>query len=88
MPDPDWSDEHVSRANRFVLYVVVAWVALVTLQAVLAPAGPSSVLVTGAAALAATWLLVHLLFSEVDKLVKTRIAEAAEYREESTAESD
>jgi hypothetical protein len=91
MPDPDWSDEHISRANRFTLHVVLAWVALVTLQAILVPTGSIGMLLAGVFALGATWLLVHSLFTQVDGLVKTRIAEAegnAETEDESTAESD
>lgn len=73
---PDWSNEHVSRANRFTLHVVLAWVALVTLQAILVPTGTAGALLAGAFALVATWVLVHSLFTQVDRLVKTRIAEA------------
>ena len=88
MPTPDWSDEHVSRANRFTLHVGLAWVALVTLQAVLVPTGSIGVLLAGVFALGATWLLVHSLFTQVDGLVKTRIAEAESDANEPDAESD
>ncbi len=88
MATPDWSDEHVSRANRFTLHVVLAWVALVTLQAVLVPSGTIGMLLAGVFALGATWLLVHSLFTQVDALVKTRIAEADDSADESAAESD
>ncbi|MCG1001841.1 hypothetical protein LQ368_00020 [Halobacterium noricense] len=73
-----WSDEQISRANRFTLHVVLVWVALVTLQAVLAPTGPIGVVFGGAQRGRATWLLAHSLFSQVDELVKTRIEEASD----------
>jgi len=75
MVDPEWSDEHVTRANRFTLHVVLAWIGLVTLQAIL-PRSSVSLLLGGVAALGATWLLAHSLFTQVDGLVKTRVEEA------------
>jgi len=80
MADPDWSDEHVSRANRFTLHVVVAWVLLVTLSASLADTGGVGLVFLGASTLGATWLLVHSLFTQVDELVRTRLDEAGELR--------
>jgi hypothetical protein len=76
MPTPDWSDEHVSRANRFTLHVVLVWVSLVVLQAMLLPTGSIGMLLTGVFALGAAWLLVHSLFTQVDELVRTRLDEA------------
>jgi len=76
MADSDWSDEHISRANRFTLHVVVAWLLFVWLSASLAGTGIVGVVVLGALALGATWLLVHSLFSQVDRLVRTRLDEA------------
>ncbi|MGB9964254.1 hypothetical protein [Halobacterium hubeiense] len=76
MATPNWSDEHVTRANRFTLHVVLAWVLLVTLQAAVVPTGTIGLVFAGAFALGATWLLVHSLFTQVDQLTKTRIEEA------------
>ncbi len=76
MADPEWSDEHISRANRFTVHVVLAWVGLVVVQAILLPTGSVGMLLAGVVALGATWLLVHSLFTQVDELVKTRVEEA------------
>ncbi|NIB98331.1 hypothetical protein [Halobacterium sp. R2-5] len=76
MADTEWSDEHISRANRFTVHVVLAWVGLVVVQAILLPTGSVGMLLAGVVALGATWLLVHSLFTQVDELVKTRVEEA------------
>ena len=81
---PDWSDEHVSRANRFAAYLLGSWVVLVVVSVVLG-GGLFAAVVVGILALWVTWLLVHSLFTEVDELVKTRIAEA---EGDPTGESD
>jgi hypothetical protein len=78
MADPDWSDVHVSRANRFTLHVVVAWVLLTTLSASLAGTDNVGVLFLGVLTLGATWLLVHSLSTQVDELVRRRLEEAGE----------
>jgi hypothetical protein len=75
---PDWSDAHVSRANRFTLHVVAAWLLLTSLSVALAGTGTVGALFRGLLALGATWLLVHSLFSQVDGLVQTRLDEAGE----------
>ena len=54
----------------------------------LVPTGSIGVLLAGVFALGATWLLVHSLFTQVDGLVKTRIAEAESDANEPDAESD
>ncbi|SEW13757.1 hypothetical protein [Halobacterium jilantaiense] len=76
MADSDWSNEHISRANRLALHVVVAWVVLVVVSAALAGTGGFGPLVVGVLSLAAVWLLVHSLFSQVDGLVRTRLEAA------------
>jgi|AntRauMinimDraft_4_1070384.scaffolds.fasta_scaffold00114_26 hypothetical protein len=78
MADPDWSDAHISRANRFTLHVVVAWVLLTTLSASLAGTGSVALVFLGLAALGGTWVLIHSLFTQVDELVRTRLEEASE----------
>lgn len=87
MADPDWSDDHVSRANRFTLHVVVAWILITTLSGALAGSGsPIGVLVLGALALGATWLLVHSLFTQVNGLVRTRLREAGDLPEHTSGD--
>jgi len=87
MADPDWSDEHISRANRFTLHVVVAWLLLAALSAALAGSGsPVGVLFFGALALGGTWLLVHSLFTQVDGLVRTRLEEARDLSEHTSGD--
>ena len=76
MSTPDWSDEHISLANRFVAQVVVAWLVLVAVSALFARTGTFGFVFVGFLTLAATWLLVHALFMHVDRLVKTRLEEA------------
>ncbi|GAA0264035.1 hypothetical protein [Halobacterium noricense] len=76
MASPDWSDEHISLANRFTAQVVFAWLTLVGMSSVLTRMGMFGVLLVVVLTIGATWLLVHALFTHVDSLVQTRLEEA------------
>ena len=75
MDSSGWSSGHSSRADRFTLRVVVAWVAVAVVSAALADTGGFGPRVVGTLSLVAAWLLSHSLFSQVDRLVRTRIEE-------------
>ena len=88
MADPDWSDAHISRANRFTLHVVVAWLLLTTASVSLAGSGPAGVVFLAVLALGGTWVLVHSLFTQVDELVRTRLDEADGALQENADDGD
>jgi hypothetical protein len=75
MDSPEWSEDHITRANRFATHVVLAWLALVALDAILVESSGFRPPILGAAVLGAIWLLVQSLFTQVDELVKTRLEE-------------